>query len=146
MELLTHPISRSGVSPPDVVKVFINLSPDQDATSILMRGLTNLISEFSKIKESSLPYNLPVAGRKIAGRTPLPKLCMLCKMQTASFRFWTRVALSISYNDNHCTTNAISWYIKGRLTVLWMLYKTLTFVYIITIPIQDKEDETQGQF
>ena len=29
---------------------------------------------------------------------------MLCEMQLASSRIWTRVAVSISYDDNHYTT------------------------------------------
>ena len=29
---------------------------------------------------------------------------MLCKMQSAFSRIWTRVAVSISYDDNHYTT------------------------------------------
>ena len=29
---------------------------------------------------------------------------MLCEMQSASSRIWTRVAVSISYDDNHYTT------------------------------------------
>ena len=29
---------------------------------------------------------------------------MLCEMQSVSSRIWTRVAVSISYNDNHYTT------------------------------------------
>ena len=30
---------------------------------------------------------------------------LLCEMQSASSRIWTRVAVSISYDDNHYTTN-----------------------------------------
>ena len=29
---------------------------------------------------------------------------MLCEMQLVSSRIWTRVAVSISYDDNHYTT------------------------------------------
>ena len=29
---------------------------------------------------------------------------MLCEMQSVSARIWTRVAVSISYDDNHHTT------------------------------------------
>ena len=31
-------------------------------------------------------------------------LLVLCEMQSVSFRIWTRVAVSISYDDNHYTT------------------------------------------
>ena len=30
-------------------------------------------------------------------------------MQSASYRFWTRVTVSISYNDNHCTTGTSNY-------------------------------------
>ena len=33
---------------------------------------------------------------------------MLCKMQSLSSRIWTRVAVSISYDDNHYTTDTSS--------------------------------------
>ena len=29
---------------------------------------------------------------------------VLCEMQSVSSKIWTRVAMSISYNDNHYTT------------------------------------------
>ena len=32
-----------------------------------------------------------------------PRLLILCKMQTALYRIWTRVAMTISYDDNHYT-------------------------------------------
>ena len=35
---------------------------------------------------------------------PFPRVLVLCEMQLASSRIWTRVAVSISYDDNHYTT------------------------------------------
>ena len=36
---------------------------------------------------------------------------MLCEMQSVSSRFWTRVAVSISYDNNHYTTGTnYNWY------------------------------------
>ena len=35
-------------------------------------------------------------------------------MQSASSRIWTHVDLSISYNDNHYTTNASLFYVNGN--------------------------------
>ena len=35
---------------------------------------------------------------------------MLCEMLSVSSRIWTRVAVSISYDDNHYTTDTFSAY------------------------------------
>ena len=59
---------------------------------------------FSKAEEPSLPYYLSIAGGKIIGFIPFPRLLVLCEMQSASSRIWTRVAMSISNDDNHYTT------------------------------------------
>ena len=50
-----------------------------------------------KVKEHSLSNYLPMAGRRRLGCIPL------CEMQTASSRFWTRVTVSISKDNNHYT-------------------------------------------
>ena len=81
-----------------------------DTGSIFKRGLTGLNSEFSfswtscltKAEEPSLPYYLPIAGGRIIGFIPFPRVLVLCEMQSS--RIWTRVAMSMSYNDNHYTT------------------------------------------
>ena len=52
-----------------------------------------------KAEEPSLPYYLPIAGGRIIGFIPFP-----CEMQSVSARIWTRIAVSISYDDNHYTT------------------------------------------
>ena len=80
--------------------------------SIFKRSLTGLNSEISfsltscltKAEEPSLSYYLPIAGGRIIGSIPFPRVLVLCKMQSVSFRIWTRVAVSISYDDNHYTT------------------------------------------
>ena len=83
-----------------------------DTRSIFKRSLTGLNSEFSfsqtscltKAEEFSLPYYLPIAGGRIIGFIPFPRVLVLCEMQSVSSRFWTRVAVSISCDDNHYTT------------------------------------------
>ena len=80
--------------------------------SIFKRSLTGLNSEFSiswtsyltKAEEPSLPYYLPIAARGIIGFIPFPRVLVLCEMQSVSSRIWTRVVVSISYDDNHYTT------------------------------------------
>ena len=47
-------------------------------------------------------------------------------MQSVLSRIWTRVALSISYNDNH--------YITG----------TSTLLYVFIQPLHHEQDATQG--
>ena len=76
------------------------------------RSLIGLNSEFSfsktcfltKAEEPSLPYHLPIAGGRIIGFIPFPRVLVLCEMQSVSSRIWTRVTMSISYDDNHYTT------------------------------------------
>ena len=55
-------------------------------------------------EEPSLSYYLPIAGGRIIGFIPFPRVLVLCEMQSFLSRIWTRVALSISYDNNHYTT------------------------------------------
>ena len=54
-------------------------------------------------EEPSLPYYLPLAGGRIIGFIPFPGVLVLCEMQSVSSRIWIRVAVFISYDDNHYT-------------------------------------------
>ena len=94
--------------------IFTNLSAraGYDTRSIFKRSLTGLNSEFSfsetscltKAEEPSLPDYLPIAGGRIIGFIPFPRVLVLCEMQSVSSRIWTRVAVFIFYDDNHYTT------------------------------------------
>ena len=83
-----------------------------DTRSIIKRSLTDMNSEFSfsltscltKAEEPSLSYYLPIAGERIFGFIPFPRVVVLCEMQSVRSRIWTRVAVSISCNDNQYTT------------------------------------------
>ena len=96
MILYTNPSARAGY----------------DTRSIFKRSLTGLNSEFSfsltscltKAEEHSLSYYLPIAGGRIIGFIPFPRVLVLCEMQSVSSKIWTRVAVSISYDDNDYTT------------------------------------------
>ena len=93
--------------------IFTNTSAraGYDTRSIFKRSLTGLNSQFSfsktnchtKAENPCLSYNLPIARGRIIGFIPFPRVLMLCEMQSASSRIWTRVAVSISYDDNHYT-------------------------------------------
>ena len=83
-----------------------------DTRSIFKRSFPGLNSEFSfsltscltTAEKIGLPYYLPIAGGRIIGFIPFPRVLVLCEMQSVSSRIWTRVAVSISYGDNHYTT------------------------------------------
>ena len=55
-------------------------------------------------EEPSLRYYLPIAGGKIIEFIPFPRVLAICEMQSVSSRIWTRVAVSISYDNTHYTT------------------------------------------
>ena len=58
----------------------------------------------TKAEKPSLPNYIPIAGGRIIGFIPFPRVLVLCEMQSISSRIWTRVAVSISRDDNHYTT------------------------------------------
>ena len=82
------------------------------------RSLTGLNAVFSfsktgcltKAEEPSLPYSLPIAGGRIIGFIPFPRVLVLCEMQSVTSRIWTRVAVFISYNDNDYITGTKKLY------------------------------------
>ena len=59
----------------------------------------------TKAEEPSLSYYLPIAGGRIIGFIPFPRVLVLSEMQSISSRIWTRVVVSISYDDNHYITS-----------------------------------------
>ena len=93
-----------------------------DTRSIFKRSLTGLNSEFSfswtscltNAEEISLPYYLPIAGGRIIGFIPFPRVLVLCEMQSVSSRIWTRVAVSISLRDTKltCHHKCVTWPLK----------------------------------
>ena len=105
-----------------------------DTRSIFKRSLTGWNSEYSfsetswfiKAEEPNLPYYLPVAGGRIIGFIHFPMVLVLCEMQLVSSRIWTRVAVSISYDDNHYNTGTSKYLSKyytkwSRLAVILSL-------------------------
>ena len=54
------------------------------------------------VKEANQPFYLLLAEERIFGFNPFSK--GLRAMQTASFRIWTQVTMSISNNDDHYDT------------------------------------------
>ena len=65
---------------------------------------------------------LPIAGGRIIGFIPFPMVLVLCEMQSVSSRIWTRVVVSISYDDNHYTTGT------DFTLVIVIQYNTLVIV------------------
>ena len=82
------------------------LGQDMRQGQFSKQSLTGLNSEFSftKAEEPSLPYYLPIAGGRIIGFIPFPMVLVLDLS-----RIWTRVTVSISYDDNHYTTGVMVW-------------------------------------
>ena len=105
--------------------VFTNSSarPGCDVRSFFKGGLIGLDSEFSfqtshlsKTEEPSLPDYLPIAEGRMRGFILLPRVLVLCEMQSASSMIWTRVSASISNDDNHYTTYVrtyVCMYVRG---------------------------------
>ena len=98
-----------------------------DTRSIYKQRLTGFNSEFSfswtscltKAEEPSLPYYLPIAGGRIIGFIPFPRVLVLCEMQSVASRIWIRVAVSISYDDNDYTTGTCFFYQPLRSGSIW---------------------------
>ena len=88
------------------------LGEDVTQSQFLRQFLIGLNSEFSfsktgcltKAEKPSLPNYLPLVGERIVGFIPFRRVLVLCEMQSTSSRIWTRVAVSISYDDNHYIT------------------------------------------
>ena len=105
-----------------------------DIRLIFKRCLTGFNSEFffsltgclTKAKKPSLPYHLPIAGRRIIGFISFPKVLVLCEMQSASARIWTHVAMSISYKHNHYTTGSSSLSLSLSLSLYIYIYIYVT--------------------
>ena len=56
-------------------------------------------------------------------------------MQSVSSRIWTRVAVSISYSDNHYTTDTSNCFAQGIITACrssdYTLYKTFAEIRVV---------------
>ena len=113
------------------------LGQDMTQGQFFKRSLTGLNSEFSfswtscltKAEEPSQPYYLPIAGRKIPGFIPFPRVLVLCAMQSVSSRIWTCVTVSIPCDDNHYTTGTsmnplipLSYGLNNIITILLQGY------------------------
>ena len=98
-----------------------------------------MTSCLTKAEEPSLSNYLPIAGGRIIGFIPFPRVLVLCEMQLAWSRIWTRVGVSISYDDNHYTTGK---YIDGEKNIkvlsnfiLFFILNTLDYFILFQILI-----------
>ena len=79
-----------------------NPPDDQDVRQgqFSLRNLTGLNSEFffsltgwyTKFRVINLPYNLPIAGRRIVEFILLSRVITICEILTTSFRIWSRLS------------------------------------------------------
>ena len=71
-----------------------------------------------RLKNTVCPTILPIAGGRVLEFIPFSRVLVLCEMKSVSYRIWTRVAVSISYDDNYYTTGTSSfsrwWYFYFR--------------------------------
>ena len=129
------------------IYIYIYIALDeQDVTpcQFLIRSLTGLNSEISfswtgyhtRVKESCLPYYLPIAEGRLVGFILFLMVFVLREMQIASSRFWTRNTVSIFNDDNHCTTASLS------LSLSLYIYIYI-YIYIYSCEIQYR---VLGQF
>ena len=89
-----------------MVCIFTNPSAQTgyDTRSIFKRSLTGLNSVFLLLDwlpyqavEPSLPYYLPIAGGRIIGLIPFPRVLVLCEMQLS----WSKkVDMSLTMNQH----------------------------------------------
>ena len=98
------------------------------------------MSCLTKAEEPSLPYYLPIAGRRVIGFIPFPRVSVLCEMQSVSSRIWTCVAVSISCDDNHYTTGT-SFFFYYCYNFLWNVnclgtHRKLLFSLAIVVKLQ----------
>ena len=103
------------------------------------QSLTGLNSEFSfsKAEDPSLPYFLSISGGTIIGFILFPRVLVLCEMLSVLSRNWTRIAVSISCDDNHYTTGTsmkvmVILVVIGALgTVFSCLEKKIKIIWIL---------------
>ena len=87
------------------VAVSISYDDNHYTTGTFIHRFEFRVFLFTKAEEPSLPYYLSIAGGRLIGFIPFPRVLVLCEMQSISSRIWTRVVVSISYDDNHYTTD-----------------------------------------
>ena len=125
------------------IPIYPTLRAGYDTRSIFKRSLTGLNSEFSfswtscltEAEGFCLSYYLPIAGGRIIGFIPFPRVLVLCKMQLGWSRIWTRVSVSISYDDNDYTsvTSSCSWCMIQAQSTGLKLYLMVGSHLVITI-------------
>ena len=72
----------------------------------------------NKVKEVSFPYYLSILRGRMMEFISFYSALVLCETQSASSRYRTCVAVSISYDDNHYTTGIKYSYRGGARGVM----------------------------
>ena len=73
---------------------------------------------YTRVKESSVPYSLFIAGKTLVGFMPFPRLLVLCEIQTASFRI---------FFDNRIKKKLTLY---GRFKSFWVYLSNITQVHV----------------
>ena len=67
---------------------------------------------------------------RIIGFIPFPRVLVLCEMQSVSSWIWTRVVVSIFYEDNHYTTGTSFMYIYIYIYICLYIKDIYIYIYI----------------
>ena len=86
--------------------------------------------------QASLSNYLPIAGGRIIGFILFPSVLVLCETQSASSRIWTRVAVSIYYDNNHYTTGTSYDYVSAYICLCIKSWEGDAVEYTDCIPAE----------
>ena len=75
-------------------------------------------------------HYLPIAGGRIIGFLPFPRVLVLCEMQSVSSRIWTCVAVSIPYDNNHYTTGTSLFFTISSFTCHYIIINILISLWL----------------
>ena len=82
-----------------------------------------------RLKKSVLPYYLPIVGGRIIGFIPFPRVLVICEMRSVSSWIWTRVIVSISYDDNHYTPGTFTFMFHNFFSSFTRNYCLSLFIF-----------------
>ena len=75
------------------------------------------------VKEPTLPNYLPMTGGRIVELVLFPYFSR-CDMQTAQFKVWTQLAVSVSFNHNHYSRSCLIYKLLNTVSFIIFFYHT----------------------
>ena len=87
----------------------------------------------TKLKKPILPNYLSIAGGRIIGFMAFPRVLVFWEIQTASFRFWKQVTVSIFHDGNRYTTGTNTHtHTHTHIYICIYIYESSSSSYIYT--------------